>query len=117
MNVCKATVELCCVLLDAGEAAWDAADLTGRLQEWWWVVTHGDMVDAPFVVEINERQERALQLAQEFGRVSNATLGACFPLDYPEMIRVDLSKLVNEGLLGRVGASTGAYYTLPLREG
>ncbi len=27
--------------------AWQAADLSARLQEWWWVVTHSHLLDAP----------------------------------------------------------------------
>jgi len=28
-------------------AAWKAADLAGRLREWWYVVTHQSILDAP----------------------------------------------------------------------
>ena len=27
--------------------AWQAADLRGRLGEWWWVVTHRQLLDGP----------------------------------------------------------------------
>lgn len=33
--------ELVAVLVDA----WRAADLAGRLAEWWWVVGHPELVD------------------------------------------------------------------------
>jgi hypothetical protein len=112
MNVFKAMVELCCVLLDAGEAAWDAADLAGRLQEWWWAVTHADLVDAPPppAAALNERQEKALEMAERFGRVTRATVQGCCPLMHPEMIRVDLERLVHLGLLER---EPDGYYVQP----
>jgi hypothetical protein len=34
-------------LLQTLHAAWKAADLSGRLSEWWWVVTHTHLLDAP----------------------------------------------------------------------
>jgi hypothetical protein len=34
-------------LREAQRAAWQAADLHGRLGEWWWVVTHRHLLDGP----------------------------------------------------------------------
>ncbi len=34
-------------LLQTLYAAWNAADLWRRLQAWWYVVTHQDLIDAP----------------------------------------------------------------------
>ena len=36
-----ALLELCYTLRDA----WQDADLSGRLYEWWWVVTHRPLLD------------------------------------------------------------------------
>ena len=38
-----ALTELYHILCDA----WQAADLRSRLGEWWWVVTHRHLLDAP----------------------------------------------------------------------
>jgi len=34
-------------LLSTLQDAWLAANLAGRLQAWWWVVTHPDELDKP----------------------------------------------------------------------
>lgn len=116
VGIANAVVELCCILMDAGEAAWDAADLAGRLQEWWWLVTHSALVDGPPVERarskyyiLNERQEKALEMTERLGRVTHAVMYGCLPLSYPEMIRLDLSGLVDLGLLEQ----DGIYYVQP----
>jgi hypothetical protein len=38
--------ELIAILYDAALAAWEAADLRGRLSVWWYVVTHPETVNA-----------------------------------------------------------------------
>jgi hypothetical protein len=38
-----ALIELWHVLRDA----WQAADLSGHLSEWWWTVTHRHLLDGP----------------------------------------------------------------------
>jgi hypothetical protein len=43
MNISTATVELYQTMADA----WQEADLPSRLREWWWVITHHALVDAP----------------------------------------------------------------------
>jgi hypothetical protein len=43
MNISKVILELYQTLTDA----WQEADLPGRLREWWWVITHPALVDAP----------------------------------------------------------------------
>ncbi len=43
MNIIQVLVELDQTIRDA----WQAADLSARLQEWWWVVTHPQLLDAP----------------------------------------------------------------------
>lgn len=119
-DVTNAIVELLCVLLDAGEAAWEAADLAERVREWWWVTRHTDLVDAapdwvagPRVnYVLSERQERVLELAGEFGRVTNAIVRSSFPLLHPETIRLDLCGLVDMGLLNRHGERKATYYVL-----
>jgi len=35
--------------------AWRAADLIGRLREWWWVTTHQRLLDGPPLVEGRQR--------------------------------------------------------------
>jgi len=106
----NAIVELFCVLLDA----WEAADLGERLREWWWVVHNPNLLDSkpPGNGKLNKRQERALQLAREFGRVTNATMRGSFPLYHPETIRLDLCSLVDRGLLARHGMNKTTYYVL-----
>jgi hypothetical protein len=34
-------------LCEALRVAWQAADLRGRLGEWWWVMTHRHLLDSP----------------------------------------------------------------------
>jgi len=110
VNVYEATVELFAILWDAVEVAWEAADLDVRLEEWWRVV-HDPALG------LNERQERALQLAREHGRVTNSIVHGCFPLNHPETIRLDLCGLVDMGLLQRQGMNKGTYYVLAREHG
>jgi len=124
----SAVVELGCIMLDAAQAGREAADLEGRLRVWWWVATHPDRLDVPLTAlpsrgaakqglsyDLNARQERVLSLANQHGRVTNATVHACFPLNHPETIRLDFAGLVGLGLLERHGANKGTYYVLPTR--
>jgi ATP-dependent DNA helicase RecG len=61
---------------------------------------------------MNERQMRALAHVREFGRITNRDYQAICPNVTSETLRLDLSDLVNKGLLLKVGDKRGTYYIL-----
>ncbi len=61
---------------------------------------------------MNERQMRALQYLQEFGRITNREYRELCPDVSPETLRLDLADLVDKGLIMKVGDKKGTYYIL-----
>jgi len=61
---------------------------------------------------MSERQMRALAHVREFGRVTNRDYRTVCPNVSPETLRLDLSDLVDRGLLLKVGDKKGTYYIL-----
>ena len=61
---------------------------------------------------MNERQIRALQHLQEYGRITNREYRDLCPDVSPETLRLDLADLVDKGLLMKVGDKKGTYYIL-----
>lgn len=95
------------------KAAWEVADLRGRLTEWWYVVTHQELVDGPppsasEAAAFNERQLAALELARKRGRVTNGDLQERFAY-HPETLRQDLAALVRLGYLQKNDQARGTF--------
>jgi ATP-dependent DNA helicase RecG len=63
-------------------------------------------------VFLNERQERAMALVQQQGRITNSEYQALVPEVSPETIRRDLADLVNKNMLLRIGEKRATYYIL-----
>lgn len=61
---------------------------------------------------MNERQIRAMQYLQQFGRITNRDYRELSPDVSPETLRLDLADLVDKGLLMKVGDKKGTYYIL-----
>jgi ATP-dependent DNA helicase RecG len=61
---------------------------------------------------MNERQLRALAYVREFGRITNHEYRELCPNVSSETLRLDLSDLVDKGLLLRVGDKRGTCYIL-----
>ncbi|MGC9356685.1 MAG: ATP-binding protein [Anaerolineae bacterium] len=60
----------------------------------------------------NERQAKALAYVQHHGRITNREYQNLCPNVTPETLRLDLSDLVQQGVLLKVGAKRGTYYIL-----
>jgi len=61
---------------------------------------------------MNERQMRALQYLQEYGRIANREYHELCPDVSPETLRLDLADLVDKGLVMKIGDKKGTYYIL-----
>lgn len=61
---------------------------------------------------MNERQARALTYVRENGSITNREYRLLCPDVSPETLRLDLSDLVDRGLLLKIGAKKGTYYIL-----
>lgn len=61
---------------------------------------------------MNERQFRALQYLQEYGRITNREYRDLCPDVSPETVRLDFTDLVDKGLVMKVGNKKGTYYIL-----
>jgi len=61
---------------------------------------------------LNERQLRALQYLQQYGRITNREFHELCPDVSPETLRLDLADLVEKGLLVKIGDKKGTYYML-----
>ena len=61
---------------------------------------------------MNERQFRALQYLQEYGRITNREYRDICPDVSPETVRLDFTDLVDKGLVMKVGDKKGTYYIL-----
>jgi len=61
---------------------------------------------------MNERQARALTYIRENGRITNREYRQLCPDVSPETLRLDLSDLVDRGILLKIGAKKGTYYIL-----
>ncbi len=61
---------------------------------------------------MNERQMRALAHVREFGRITNRDYRTICPNVSTETLRLDLSDLVDRGLLLKIGDKRGTYYIL-----
>jgi ATP-dependent DNA helicase RecG len=61
---------------------------------------------------MNERQIRALQYVQQYGRITNREYREICPDVSPETIRLDLADLVDKGLALKIGDKKGTYYIL-----
>ena len=61
---------------------------------------------------MNERQIRALQYLQEYGRIANREYREICPNVSPETLRLDLVDLVDKGLAMKIGDKKGTYYIL-----
>lgn len=62
--------------------------------------------------QLNERQIRALHYLQETGRITNREYRDFCPDVSPETLRLDLSDLVDKGLVMKIGDKKGTYYIL-----
>jgi ATP-dependent DNA helicase RecG len=71
---------------------------------------------AAFPVEwgehMNERQIRAMQHLQQHGRITNRDFRELCPDVSPETLRLDLTDLVDKGLVMKIGEKKGTYYIL-----
>ena len=63
-------------------------------------------------MHMNERQMRALQYLQEHGRITNRDYRELCPDVSAETIRLDLSDLVDKGVLMKIGDKKGTFYIL-----
>jgi ATP-dependent DNA helicase RecG len=61
---------------------------------------------------VSERQARALSYVERNGRITNREYRDLCPGLSPETLRLDLSELVDKGLLLKIGAKRGTYYIL-----
>ena len=61
---------------------------------------------------LNERQIRALQYLQQYGRITNREYHDLCPDVSPETLRLDLADLVEKGLVMKIGDKKGTYYIL-----
>ncbi len=61
---------------------------------------------------MNERQARAVTFIREQGRITNREYQQLCPDVSPETLRLDLSDLVDRGVLLKIGAKKGTYYVL-----
>jgi ATP-dependent DNA helicase RecG len=61
---------------------------------------------------VSERQARALSYVERHGQITNREYRDLCPGLSPETLRLDLSELVESGLLLKVGAKRGTYYIL-----
>ncbi len=61
---------------------------------------------------LNERQIRALQYLQNYGRITNREYHDLCPDVTPETLRLDLADLVDKGLVVKIGDKKGTYYIL-----
>ncbi|MBI5712675.1 MAG: putative DNA binding domain-containing protein [Chloroflexi bacterium] len=61
---------------------------------------------------MNERQARALTYIKEHGSITNRDYRELCPDVSPETLRLDLSDLVDRGILLKIGAKKGTYYIL-----
>lgn len=69
--------------------------------------------DAGGLDHLNERQRSALAYVGEHGSITFHEYRALCPALRPDLLQTDLSTLVTEGRLRKVGPRTGAYYILP----
>ena len=65
-----------------------------------------------FHASLNERQIKAMARVRERGRISLSDYKRLCPFWSDETLRLDLSDLVERGLLTRNGATKGTYYTV-----
>ena len=61
---------------------------------------------------LNERQIRAMQYLQQYGRITNREYHELCPDVSPETLRLDLADLVDKGLVVKIGDKKGTYYML-----
>jgi len=61
---------------------------------------------------MNERQAHAVTYVREHGSITNREYRELCPDVSPETLRLDLSDLVDRGLLMKIGAKKGTYYIL-----
>jgi len=61
---------------------------------------------------MNERQAKALTYVQEHSRITNREYRSLCPDVSAETLRLDLSDLVEQGILIKIGAKKGTYYIL-----
>ncbi len=61
---------------------------------------------------MNERQIRALQYLQAYGRITNRDYRELCPDVSPETVRLDLTDMVDKGLVMKIGDKKGTYYIL-----
>ncbi len=61
---------------------------------------------------MNERQARAVTYIRENGRITNREYRQLCPDVSPETLRLDLTDLVDRGVLLKIGAKKGTYYIL-----
>ncbi len=64
---------------------------------------------------LNERQLRAIQYLQQYGRITNREFQELCPNLSPETLRLDLADMVNQGLIVKIGDKKGTYYMLKLK--
>lgn len=61
---------------------------------------------------MNERQAKALEYLQRYGRITNREYRALCPDVSAETLRLDLADLVDRGILLKIGDKKGTYYIL-----
>ncbi len=61
---------------------------------------------------LSERQIRALQYLQEYSRITNREYRDLCPDVTPETLRLDLTDLVDKGLVMKIGDKKGTYYIM-----
>ncbi|MBN1992854.1 MAG: putative DNA binding domain-containing protein [Anaerolineae bacterium] len=61
---------------------------------------------------MNERQMRAMNFVEQYGRITNRDYRQLCPDINPETLRLDLVDLIDKGLLLKIGDKKGTYYIL-----
>ncbi|MBN1583861.1 MAG: transcriptional regulator, partial [Anaerolineae bacterium] len=79
------------------------------------VILHNQRLRRPtpaWESNMSERQLQALSFIQERGRITNRDYRALCPDVSTETLRLDLVDMVDRGVLLKIGAKKGTYYTL-----
>ncbi len=82
------------------------------------VILHRNMGAQPrrpipeWATGMNERQIRAVQYLQENSRITNREYHELCPTVSPETLRLDLTDLVEKGIVMKIGDKKGTYYIL-----
>lgn len=68
------------------------------------------------IIELNERQKKALEFVGREGRITNKDYRKLFPNITSRTVLNDLTDLIKKGVLQKVGKTKGAYYIPKIRK-